>query len=395
VDWDLAVLDEHHYTSNPEAQRTEIFYKVDLERMERLAQFWRKVILSSGTPMRNSPLDLWPHAYVWFPDVVWRDGHRMGRDEWKEQFCITKPVVLPSGVTVEQVTGGKNERELLRRLAGTFRRRRREDVLHDLPALHVMPHHVHTIGLARDRLADAARALDVDPLDTVDDIADALENSDDAAASYGALEFAALARASSVLELVDDLSRPDPVLGGSDRKVMLLAHHHSIMDELFEGCQNLGLRPVQIRGGQSPEQRQRFVDLYQTEPTVRAVIVQLQAGSTAVDLTATTDVIAAELDWTATNNAQCIARAYRQGTLAPVQVRLILGDTPIERGQARVIARRLESIVRVTPGLIEQALIDALNNRAPTYPPPQLGASDDWLDGIAAPAPADTADWLN
>jgi SNF2 family DNA or RNA helicase len=395
-DWDLAVLDEHHYAANPEAQRTEIFYKVDALRVERLAHWWHRVILSSGTPMRNSPLDLWPHLYVWFPASVSRDGHRMGRDAWKDAFCVTKPVTLPSGVTVEQVTGGRNEHDLLRRLEGTYRRRRREDVLRDLPALHVMPHHLHTYGLARDKLTQAAQKLDVDVLATVDDIADALENSDDAAAAYGALEFAALARVSSVLELVDDLITPDPVLGGSNRKMMLLAHHHSIMDELFEGCQNLGLRPVQIRGGQTPQERQRYVDLYQADPTVRVVVVQLQAGSTAIDLTATTDVIFAELDWTATNNAQCIARAYRQGTTQQVQARLVLGDTPIERGQARVIARRLESIVKVTPGQIEQALIDALNGRAPTYPQPQLGASDDWLDGIAAPAPAPTAtaDWL-
>jgi len=402
--YDLACLDEHHYCSNADAQRTNIIYRANAEppgstNIVWLAGQMKKVILASGTPMRNSPLDLWPHLFVWFPTACMHGGVRLGRDAFRDQFCVVAQKDLPNGATVDIIQSGRNEVDLRRRLEGLYRRRRREDVVGQLPPLHVFAHVMSTYGLARDQLAAAADAMEVDPLDTDEDIADALD-ADIGRHAYQPLEFAAMQRASSICELAGELLAVDPVLGGPVRKVLIAAHHRDVMDELYDGCRNMELAPVQIRGGQSATDRQRAIDFFQDNPRVRACIVQLQAGSTAVNLTAATDMLFAELDFTAANNAQVIARGYRMGQTNPLHVRLCLGDTPVERGQALLIARRLSSIEDITPDLINRSLIAALRNEAPVYPEPQLGADDDWLDGPAAPsaqrpAVADAvSDWL-
>jgi SWI/SNF-related matrix-associated actin-dependent regulator of chromatin subfamily A-like protein 1 len=398
--YDVAFMDEHHYCSSPDAQRTNIIYRAHADGTANvvwLAGQMKRCVLASGTPMRNSPLDLWPHLYVWAPAAVFQGGTRLGRDAFRDQYCYTEWKTLPNGIVVEVNQRGRNEQDLLRRLSGLYRRRSREDVVGDLPALHVYAHPMATYGLARDRLEAAAREMG--SFDRYA-LARQLEQATQEDKTYQSLfTEAALQRCSGVLELVNDCT-PDPFLGGTPRKAILVAHHRDVMDELYEGLRNLDLAPVQIRGGQTPTDRQRAVDLFQEDRRVRTAVVQLQAGSTAVNLTAATDIFFVELDFTATNNAQVIARGYRIGQKNPLHVRLCLGDTPLEGAQQYVVANRLTSIETMLPDQINRALIAALTGEGPVYPDPQLGAEDDWLDGPAAPSaqrPADAdaaSDWL-
>lgn len=401
--YDAAFIDEHHYAANPEAQRTSIIYRADPDPREQvvwLAGQMKKVVLASGTPLRNSPLDLWPHLFVWTPDRMRQGGMPIGYEQFRDMYCVVRHKDLPNGATVPVIQGGQNEQDLLKRITGLYVRRRREDVIGQLPPLHVFLHELHTFGLARDRLAAAAVQMDVDPFDDADDVADALD-SDEGRHAYGPLQNAALQRVDQICEVVDETLARDSLLSTQRRKVIVAAHHQDVMDAIYEGLRNMELAPVQIRGGQSAEGRQRAIDLFQDDDRVRACVLQLQAGSTAVTLTAATDMIFAELDFTAANNAQVIARAYRIGQQHPLHVRLCLGDTTVERGQARLVARRLESIEKITPDAINRALLAALRDEAPPvsdFTP--FGASDDWLDGPAAPsgptpAVADAADWLD
>src|SRR4030095_13054412 len=105
----------------------------------------KKCVLASGTPMRNSPLDLWPHLRVWA-------GLRMDREAFQDRYCITDWKTLPNGIDVQVIQGGQNIEELLRRLSGLFRKRQREDVVGELPALHVFAHPMPASGAARQHL---------------------------------------------------------------------------------------------------------------------------------------------------------------------------------------------------------------------------------------------------
>jgi hypothetical protein len=243
----------------------------------------------------------------------------------------------------------------------------------DLPELHVFAQPLATQGPAGDLLDRTASRIGVRPSDDTEAVARRLEANSTDPELHASLQHAALEREPAILELVDGLCAPDALFGENTRKVMVLAHHRSVMDEMQRGLANLDLLPVAIRGDQDAATRQRMIDAFQDNPKVRAVVVQLQVGSTAVNLTAATDVIFAELDWTAANNSQCVARAWRMGQGRPVDVRLCLGTSRIEQGQARVVARRLASIDRIAPDSINAALVEALTGSTPEP------ATDDWL----------------
>lgn len=361
--WGLALIDEHQYIANPEAQRTNHFYSTQAPDGGRLAAWFDKAVLASGTPMRNSPRDIWSHLIAWASEVIRDQSDKpLSLEAFTERYCVVQPKTLPNGATIETIIGGRNMEELGQRIEGLFLRRRREDVLDQLPDLIIMPWWQRTVGLAAERMGVLADLLEIDPFDSLDDIADALENSDDGKAIYGVLELMGMLHVDSVLEMVNDLIGTDRMLISVPRKVLIFAHHNSVMDALMEKLMNLDLRPIEIRGGQDAKTRQTGIDRFQSDPSCRAAVVQLQVGATAVTLTAATDAIFAELDWTATNNAQCIGRAYaRLNDPHPLTVRIIQSDDWLSRGQSRVIARRLESIGKLVPGSIETALHAALS----------------------------------
>jgi SWI/SNF-related matrix-associated actin-dependent regulator 1 of chromatin subfamily A len=364
--WSIAFIDEHQYLANPDAQRTNHFYSAHPSQGGRLAEWFDKAVLASGTPMRNSPRDIWCHLIAWAPDTI----DRMSLEAYTERFCIVQPKTLPTGVTIETIIGGRNEDELAKRLDGAFVRHRREDVLAEMPDLLVIPWWQRSVGLLEERIGALADILEIDPLDTLDDIADALDNTDDGTAVYGVLELMGLSHVDAVLDMVSDLVGTDEFFHSKPRKVLIFAHHKSVMDALLEKLINMELRPVEIRGGQDARTRQIGIDRFQNDPTCRAAIVQLQVGATAVTLTAASDAIFCEMDWTATNNVQCIARAYaRLNDPHPLTVRLIQSDDWLSRGQSRLIARRLETIGKLVPGSIEAALHSALSGRTEFTPP--------------------------
>lgn len=367
--WGIALLDEHQYLANSESQRTSHFYNGNPSQGGRLAPWFAKCVLASGTPFRNSYADGWPHFIIWTPDAI----GKMDEEAFKDHFTHRVMKRLPSNIEVEQITGSKNGDELMQRLDGTYVRYRRTDpeVFRQMPQLVVGPWWLPVSGRAKELSDQLADLLQVDPFDTEDEIAYTLENAEEHGNSiHGALEAIGLLHAEYVADLVSDIVLMPKA------KVLLFAHNKSVMDSLMEKLQHLDLRPVEIRGGQDAKTRQLGIDVFQSDASCRAAVVQLQVGSTAVTLTAATDIIFVQMDWTATNNSQCIARAYgRVNDPHPVMARIIMSDDWLGKGQARVIAKRLSSIHAALPGTIEHAIDAALNGHVSMDLPP---VSDDW-----------------
>src|SRR5262245_16778382 len=95
--WSLAILDEHQYLSNSESQRTGHFYNGSPQQGGRLAPWFEKCMLMSGTPFRNSYADIWAHLFIWFADTITEDGKRMDEETFKDTFTNRVNKVLPSG----------------------------------------------------------------------------------------------------------------------------------------------------------------------------------------------------------------------------------------------------------------------------------------------------------
>jgi SNF2 family DNA or RNA helicase len=124
-------------------------------------------------------------------------------------------------------------------------------------------------------------------------------------------------------------------------------------------------------------QRQAAVDAFQKDPEVSVAVCSLLAAGVGLNLHASSNVVLAELSWTAAEQQQAIDRVHRIGQDEPVTAWRILAASTIDSKIAELIdakqglaARALDgSEVEVASGdtlqrdalvqLLQQALADA------------------------------------
>lgn len=104
-------------------------------------------------------------------------------------------------------------------------------------------------------------------------------------------------------------------------KIVIFAWHHSVIeilkDELTE------FNPITLTGATSETKRQEGIDKFQNEPQFRVAILQLKAFSTAITLTAATEVVNVEPSWDEDTNVQAVLRVMRKGQTKPVRNRIV------------------------------------------------------------------------
>ncbi|MGQ7297498.1 DEAD/DEAH box helicase [Quadrisphaera sp. KR29] len=167
-------------------------------------------------------------------------------------------------------------------------------------------------------------------------------------------------------------------LARSAGKVVFFAKHVEVMDAAEELFSRQGLRFSSVRGGQTPEVRQRNVDAFTTDPEVAVVVCSLTAAGVGLNLQVASDVVLAELSWTDAEQTQAIDRVHRIGQTEPVTAwRVIAAQTLDARiaamidSKAGLAARALDGSDEEVGGSVDvqlEALVglltDALEERA-------------------------------
>jgi SWI/SNF-related matrix-associated actin-dependent regulator 1 of chromatin subfamily A len=103
-----------------------------------------------------------------------------------------------------------------------------------------------------------------------------------------------------------------------DRKLVVFAHHRAVITALHIGLARYS--PCVIDGSTPPARRAEEVDLFQLNPLARLFIGQTIAAGTSITLTAASDVLMVEQEWTPADNYQAISRVHRIGQTEPVTV---------------------------------------------------------------------------
>jgi ribosomal protein L40E len=110
---------------------------------------------------------------------------------------------------------------------------------------------------------------------------------------------AALAKIDVAAEWVTDF------LEQTDRKLLIFAHHHDVIDALVARFQCASITG-ETTSAQAEEAKARF----QTDPTCRLLVVGIMAGGTGLTLTAAEDELFLEQVWTPGDHDQAEGRAY-------------------------------------------------------------------------------------
>jgi hypothetical protein len=137
-------------------------------------------------------------------------------------------------------------------------------------------------------------------------------------------------------------------LARSAGKVVFFAKHVDVMDAAEETFAQQGVRFSSIRGDQTPTVRQRNIDAFTGDPDVAVAVCSLTAAGVGINLQVASNLVLAELSWTAAEQTQAIDRSHRIGQTQPVTAWRIIA--------AQTIDARIAELIDSKAGLAAQAL---------------------------------------
>ncbi len=137
-------------------------------------------------------------------------------------------------------------------------------------------------------------------------------------------------------------------LARSAGKVVFFAKHVDVMDVAEEAFAQQGVRFSSIRGDQTRTARQKNIDAFVNDPDVAVAVCSLTAAGVGINLQVASNIVLAELSWTAAEQTQAIDRSHRIGQREPVTAWRVIA--------AQTIDARIAELIDSKAGLAAQAL---------------------------------------
>jgi SWI/SNF-related matrix-associated actin-dependent regulator of chromatin subfamily A-like protein 1 len=333
VSWGTMILDEAHYLKNRDAKRTRAVYGARLTSPGALYKKATQVYVLTGTPITNSPQDLWTHYSRLFPDSIRNDeGLPLRHREWIERFCLLRYTGFG-----EQIVGGKN----LDELAGVIRQwgtvLKLEDVAADLPDLTV-----ETVRLHGEQLS--LRDCPPEVVAAVKAIAAKIEGGDEPTEFQPAIATLrariALAKADAVASYVLD------ELAGGHGQVLVFGIHTEALQTIAAALHKASTPAGLIIGATPASTRQALLRDFQSGST-RVLIGNVTALGTGLNLQHCSRVVFAEASWSPHENRQALGRVYRPGQTRPVLASFVYLRGSIDDAVTAAVARKTKVIEKV------------------------------------------------
>jgi len=325
----IFVLDEVQFCKNPRTKRTKaVFGHLSRPGLAAHADFFWAM---SGTPAPNHFGELYPFlreaglASVSYDTFV-RRHCRIREDRFGYK------IVGNNRPAIDQLMGNASE---------VYSRIRKSEVLTDLP-----PITFNNVQVSGDRTMRKQLAA----------IEDGLRPQIDALIKtirYGETppveEVASLRRLTEIAKVGEAIEIVSAEL--SDRainKIVIFATHRDTIAALEEGLSKFGVRV--IHGSVSVAKRQRAIDDFQDDPTVRVFVGQTVAAGTAITLHANgacQDVLFVSADWVPSNNAQAVARVHRKGQIGNVHARFLHLENSIDEAVQRAVMHKTRMLSEI------------------------------------------------
>jgi len=332
--WDLLILDEAHYIKTKKAKRTKAVYGPANKLTGGIAASAARVWLLTGTPSPNHAGELWTHMRALWPGMIKNTaGQPMNEYEFQNRFCKVKDTHFG-----RQIVGSANIPELRQRLAPAILRRVKTQVLPDLPPLvfRLLPIDPPAY-MAGFSPAEVPKALTGDELL--------------AWIKANAVALAAERRQVGMLKAEVACEWIDNELSSNNRKLIVFAWHRDVLRMIFDRMGDY--KPLLIDGSTLSTERSTSIDKFQVDPSYRLFIGQIKACGVAITLTAASDVLFVEQDWTPENNYQAACRAHRIGQKDGVlALAMYLSNSVDERVQRALVRKQndLAELYEKEPG---------------------------------------------
>jgi SNF2 family DNA or RNA helicase len=133
-------------------------------------------------------------------------------------------------------------------------------------------------------------------------------------------------------------------------KVVFFAKHIDVMDQAEAHFAASGIRYVSIRGDQTTPARQQAIDDFNGDESVGIAVCSLTAAGVGLNMQAASNVVLAELSWTAAEQTQAIDRVHRIGQDEPVTAWRIIAAHTIDTKIAELIDQKQGLAARALDG---------------------------------------------
>jgi len=288
--FDFLVGDEAHMIKNPTAQRTKAF--------RQIASKIPSVALLTGTPILSRPVELFSLLNIVDPNT-WANYY-----DYVRQYCAAKQTQY--GL---DVSGTSNAEELHERIKHYFIRRKKDEVLKQLPP----KNHITTpTELSKEEkeeyeLAEESLATYL------------IENQGKSRASVAATMRAEKLARLNVLRMLSAKGKIktakeliDSILS-SGEKVLVFSSFVEPLDMLKENYKDSA---VILTGRSSENDRKNAVVDFQSDPSKKIFLGGFKSAGVGITLTAAQNVIFLDYSWNPADHQQAEDRAHRPGATA-------------------------------------------------------------------------------
>jgi len=356
------IVDEAHFIKNKSSQRSKNVLALSRQIRQRTA---RPLLMAlTGTPLIN---DIEDFLAIW-EFLGWIDGAEVGPDllHALEANAMTPidpdfyPAARQSVIEMGVV------------------RRRKIDVAKDIPARRIADVPVELEGAAGASVRAAERKLaqrlvkryrsalaarkDADETVGIDEsivrqvCARELRESSEGDGSgenvFSMMRRIGQAKAELAADYTAQLSR-------SAGKVVFFAKHIDVMDAAEQLFAKRGIGHTSIRGDQTTRVRQANIDAFVNDDDVHVIVCSLTAAGVGINLQVSSNVVLAELSWTAAEQTQAIDRVHRIGQDQPVTAWRVIATQTIDARIAELISTKENLAARALDGSdVEAAATD-------------------------------------
>ena len=317
---DLMVIDEAHYIKNPRALRT--------KRIRALEDESERIVLMTGTPLEN-------HV-----------------DEMCELIGFVKP---EHAGEIRKFAGIRQAPAFREMLASAYLRRRREDVLEELPPLTIENEWCSMTQQDREAYAPAAKDRNFVSMRRVSFLQEDPHTSSKALRLKELCEQACSEGRKVVIYswFRETIRRVVEILGegrttpagnaGSTESEKSDFAADGLEQKKKTGAEDANILVGEITGSTPIEERQAVIDRFSEAAGGSILVCQVQAGGTGLNIQAASVVIFCEPQIKPSLTRQALSRVYRMGQVRSVLVFHLLCEDTVDEAVMRILdAKQME-----------------------------------------------------
>jgi SWI/SNF-related matrix-associated actin-dependent regulator of chromatin subfamily A-like protein 1 len=303
IKYAVVICDECHKLKNPETIRTRLI----LGKGGLIENGYFKMLLT-GTPIQNKPIDLYPTISALAPEKI----DHMTFYQFAFKYCNAYRGAFG---LIYGKPSGKKAAELKEILSSFMLRRRKRDVLKDLPKV-TMQH----IPIKPTKKLEDLREKEWEMRESAPDSEFA-----QLGISSSLMSELALAKAPFCLDFIKD------ALENESDKLVIFAYHRNLIKELVKKLNKFGV--VQITGATSSAARQKAVDDFMAKKKVRVFIGQIEAAGEGINglQTVCSHAIFCQIGSNPKDIEQAVGRLDRMGQTEPVLAQFLLVEDSLEQ----------------------------------------------------------------